>query len=987
MRVIAGSFLAGCLATAVFASMAPASVRPEPSAMPASLVQPAPSPFTAIPAPGSHSASPSTTITVRSDAPAVFSTVTVVGRTTGTHIGKVRLHADGMGLSFTPDRAFAPGELVTVHTKDPVRGAANGRYTFDIGRPAAVSPTLTAPNGPLESAVELREQKRAGSSRTPSGPSTQQKVAAAVPTFASRPDLRMPGVDILTPATGTTAGLLFATPAGPGVDQGVFVYNDRGEPVWFKKISGVQFLIDAKVATLGGQPVITWFEGRNTYSPGISQGSWPVVDSSYRQIARISMKNGYQADGHDMALTSRGTSVMEAYNGIVCDGVAYSGCAVGSTVIEAVIQEIDVETGDVLFEWHSLDHVSPTESVEPISPTLFDYFHLNSVDVDTDGNLLVSGRHVSAQYKIDRTTGAVIWQVGGTHPTITLTDPARVGPATGSPSYPHDFRPVAGHPGTYSYYDNQVPAGPSRACVYRLDANSKTAEYLRGMTNGSRYGATQGRVQVLPDDHVVVGWGGNAATGLVSEYDASDQLIFDARLVDGNGTPALSYRQAKYQWQGTPSEPPTAALTGRSGGRQSAAVSWNGDTRTASWQVLVGDSVSALTPTGNPVPRTGFETVVTAPSTAKYLVVQALDGAGNAVVGGRSPALRVTWFVERGATAIVDPAVLVVGDFGGDRSDDVLQFRVGTAKDALAISDGVGGSRSVSVPALNSQYQYLVGDFVGDDRDEVIWWVPGVSRAWMWRFDSKPRSPSVAVVSSGLLSVPTAVTQALVLDNRPNYGGGADTVLWYASGRSPDRVDSYQWLAGTSVLTSSQAVLVDLPLRPFAGDFDGNGYADVFWYGAGTATDWIWYGSNNGNGGTAFRSARVTAGGDHQVLIGNFVGDPARDEVYFNVPGTSVDYLWTTDPAGVPSSHAVRSSAAGPANRMRSAQDYVLTKEAGGVTQVITFGTGSTATTLPTGNTAVNVAAVPAIGEFAAPGRSSVLWYTPGSTPEQLFLG
>jgi hypothetical protein len=42
----------------------------------------------------------------------------------------------------------------------------------------------------------------------------------------------------------------------------------------------------------------------------------------------------------------------------------------------------------------------------------FDYFHVNSIQQDTDGNLIVSARNTWAAYKIDDATGAGIWRLG-----------------------------------------------------------------------------------------------------------------------------------------------------------------------------------------------------------------------------------------------------------------------------------------------------------------------------------------------------------------------------------------------------------------------------------------------------------------------------------------------------------------------------------------------------------------------------------------------
>src|SRR6266542_1348901 len=99
------------------------------------------------------------------------------------------------------------------------------------------------------------------------------------------------------------------------------------------------------------------------------------------------------------------------------------GGPVDGKVFDGIVQEIDVATGRVLFEWHSLDHVPLTDSYQPLpsSPGApWDYFHINSINLDSDQNLLISARHTWAIYKIDRRTGDVIWRLGGKESDFAL---------------------------------------------------------------------------------------------------------------------------------------------------------------------------------------------------------------------------------------------------------------------------------------------------------------------------------------------------------------------------------------------------------------------------------------------------------------------------------------------------------------------------------------------------------------------------------------
>src|SRR4028119_1028862 len=189
----------------------------------------------------------------------------------------------------------------------------------------------------------------------------------------------------------------------------------------------------------------------------------------------------------------------------------YGGPADG-LVLDGVVQEIDVESGEVLFEWHSLDHVAPGESYysPPDVPTnRFDYFHINSVDVDLDGNLLISARRTSAVYKVDRESGEVMWRLGGKRSDFEMGEGTDF-------AYQHDARRQAD--GTITLFDNYGPKNEedcSRAVVMEVDEEAMKASLVRDYfaPDGMPIADTQGNVQVLPDGNVFVG--GGSEPGLV----------------------------------------------------------------------------------------------------------------------------------------------------------------------------------------------------------------------------------------------------------------------------------------------------------------------------------------------------------------------------------------------------------------------------------------------------------------------------------------
>ncbi|QXC62137.1 aryl-sulfate sulfotransferase [Aquihabitans sp. G128] len=917
---------------------------------------PAPGATVAIPAPGSATASPATAVTITGAPAAAIGPISATGSRSGPHRGATAALPDGRGVAFTPTSPFAPGETVTVTSGATVSGASSSSYTFTVGTPAPHP-------GPQLFADEQGAP----------GVATNGTRSAAAPTYASRPDLRPPGVTIGQAASGTAPGYLMATPsAGADSAAGVMIYDDAGEPVWFKPEPDVDLAGNLQVDTVGGQPSLVWFEGDAPYGPGSYRGSWIVADRSYREVARIDAGNGYQADVHDIRFTDHDSAYVMAYNPLLCSGVApLVGCTPGSTVLEAVLQEVDLSTRQVLWEWHSLDHVPLSDAYQPIDGQLVDYFHSNSIDLDDDGDVLLSSRITSSLYKIDRTSGNIEWRFGGKHSSF----PNLVGEpnAITGPDFPHDFS--ARGSGSYSYFDNGVRRnGPSRAAVVTLDPATGTATYTKKLIRTpALFGPTQGSMQGLPGGHELVAWGG---LGTITEYDAAGAVRLDATLT-GVGT----YRQFRFPWTGAPAERPVAA-TRPSGVVTAVAMSWNGDTRATQWRILAGASPGTLAPVAT-VARTGFETTATITGRPAYVAVEALDATAS-LLGRSTTARATTAFTEAAAPPVTETYRPLVGDFGGSRNDDVLYYRPGSGGDFLHVADGQGGFSSLALPAISGTYTPLVGDFVGDDRDEVLFWQPGQPTAYLWRFDLGART-GAPVIATGAVTVPTVVTKPVVLDQRLNYGGRYDEVLWYAAGTAPDRVDRFTWAAGGGPQRTSRSVTINGTYQPVSGDFDGDGLGDVFFYGPGSAGDALWLTVGGPVGTTGQRSLPVTVNGTFSPLVGNFTGTEQRDELLFSAPGPGADFLWSFDASGAHTSSTVTSTDPGTGYVLAGPNDRVLSWTPGAAPSLWTFDPTSTT---PSGNGALAAGYQPLIGDFVgAGGTASVLWYAPGAAMERLYIG
>ncbi|HEY4825832.1 MAG TPA: arylsulfotransferase family protein [Solirubrobacteraceae bacterium] len=555
------------------------------------------------PAPGSHFASPQTQIAFRGLPVSELGTITVTGSSSGSHTGTVMADSDGDGGSFLPNpsQPFAPGETVTVSTSLNIEGSNNGTYQFQVATPAGAIPLAHRPQLP--------------------------RVKDDVWYFRSRPDLT-PAAVTITKSDPTAPGYIFVAPQIGPLQQGPEIIGPKGGLIWFDPAPTNDAATDFRVQSYQGQPVLTWWEGNETTGVGVGQDI--IMNSSYQVVKTVSAANGLSADLHEFQLTPRGTALITAAFPVVVNASAI-GDSTHEVVLDSVVQEIDIPTGLVEFQWDSLDHVPLTAGYtrppnqpkkgKPAKPNFaadpYDYFHVNSVAVDDDGNLLVSGRNTWAVYKVNRNTGTVMWTLGGKNSTFRFGRDA-------SFAFQHDVRVRAAGDTLLSMFDDG--AGPpyvhseSRALELRLNLASRTATVLSQLDlSPPVLSSFEGNEQEMPGGDDFVGWG---EAPYFTQYGPKGNLIFEGRFVDAN----ITYRAYRFSWNGTPATPPAVA-TSRHGGKMTVYVSWNGATNVASWRVFAGSTPEAM-PAVASAQKRGFETAITARAHS-YVYVQALDAKGH----------------------------------------------------------------------------------------------------------------------------------------------------------------------------------------------------------------------------------------------------------------------------------------------------------------------------------------------------------------------
>jgi hypothetical protein len=529
------------------------------------------------PSPGTKYNLPGTQITFRGISPGNIGHIQVVGSKTGTHSGHIADDSDGNGGSFLPDEPFAAGETVTVNTNLSVVGASQGDFQFRIATPA----------GPIRNRPVAHV----------SGP-TQH--------FHSRPDLRPSTVQVLRQGAFRQGDIFVAPQYGPTQD-GPMILDPSGHLIWFYPVPNGQLATDFRMQTLHNEPVLTWWQGY--MNNGSGRGSDIIFDRDYREVAAVKAGNGLQgSDLHEFLLTNSGDAYISAVSPLRWPGTS-------KPLMDSVVQEIDVKTGLVLYEWHAADHIPISSSFfkTPHHPGhVWDPYHLNSISIDHDGNLVISLRNTWGVYKIDHSSGRVIWTLGTGHSSFKMGRGTRT-------AFQHDA--VVQRDGTITVFDDG--AGPprkesqSRAIRIALNTKTMTASLAKQYTHNPKISSNyEGGAQPLAFNDMFVGWG---QPPYFTEFNSKGQIDFDARFASRTD----SYRAYRFHWSAQPPTTPAIAISHGSHGVTTGYASWNGANDVEAWRLLGGSSPSDLQPL-RIVKKTSFETSIEVHSRAKYFKVQAL---------------------------------------------------------------------------------------------------------------------------------------------------------------------------------------------------------------------------------------------------------------------------------------------------------------------------------------------------------------------------
>jgi hypothetical protein len=636
------------------------------------------------PFPGTPDAAPQSQIIFSALAQSDLASVNVLGSRSGLHAGHLTTLPDQAGVAFVPDHPFTPGERVQVSasltsaragTASGALGATHLGWWFTVAVPVQ-SPSAT----PAGSAQD----------RTSSSPqATAAGTGGRVQSFRSEANFHPPVVNFSSDPDGGSGDIFLSPNNSPQV--GAMIVDGRGHLVWFRRVQhSADFNLQAQ--HYQGNPVLTWWHGNVDNGHGVN-GQGMIMGQSYRTIHIVTAGHGYTSDLHEFQVTPQGTALIDAYVPVRMNLSSYGGPKNG-TVYDNVIQNIDIKTNHVLWEWHSLGHIPLSDSyAHPTSAQPWDYLHLNSIDVQPNQNLLLSGRNTWGAYLIGERKGSVIWKLGGKNPTFQM--------GTGTNfEWQHDARMIGQ---TLSVFDDAgLPQEESQSSAKQILVNrtALTATLQRTYTHSPQLLAgSQGNAQTLPNGNLFVGWGSEPD---FSEYNSGGQQIFNGSFPLG----VTSYRAYRFPWSGQPKVPPAMANSPGRTGAVTVWSSWNGATTVGGWRVLGGPKSNSLHVLDSRTATQGFETRVVLHSEPRFFAVQALGLKGKVIATSGA-------HVDKRHLAIFNPNTYVhtsngyagipVGCFTGSNCGISLRIRlkgaiVGQSKPVHV----VGGSGAVLYVQLSS---------------------------------------------------------------------------------------------------------------------------------------------------------------------------------------------------------------------------------------------------------------------------------------------
>ncbi len=453
--------------------------------------------------------------------------ILVQGSASGLHPGSLHLTSDDKTLVFAPYQPFTPSETVEVAIR-------NGIHTIDGLRLEPITYTFSVSHNREQISFDSRSGEHLVE-LLPQEPVEMERAAGGLnelDEYDLPPDF--PEVTIVS-SNNPDPGLLLICRKGLANDGRMYLMGLTNE-------GEVEFYLTqedgADCFDIQPSGDLSWFHPPSS--------SFHVMDTTYTIRDTWQCGNGYTADLHEFRHLPNGHSFLMAYDPQVVDmSEIVPGGQENAIVIGLVLQELDPEH-EVIFQWRSWDHFEITDAADWLSLLggNIDYVHGNAIEVETDGSLLLSSRHLEEITKIDGETGEIIWRLGGDNNQFTfMQDPYQF-------SCQHDIRRLPN--GNITLFDNGNYHNPhtTRALEYELDEDNMVAELVWSYTDPTGLlSSAMGSMQRLPNGNTLIGWGmrddPNGTPEWVeinSQGDVAFQVAFQ--------NTEFPYRSRRAAWQG-----------------------------------------------------------------------------------------------------------------------------------------------------------------------------------------------------------------------------------------------------------------------------------------------------------------------------------------------------------------------------------------------------------------------------------------------------
>lgn len=330
-----------------------------------------------------------------------------------------------------------------------------------------------------------------------------------------------------------TDGYIFASLPYWGVGNNYLaIYNNLGEPVFYRKTNST--CTDFKLNPNG---LITYFD--------YSTNKFYALDYKMNVVDSFWTKNSWKTDEHDIKFLENGNVLLIGLDYKLVDmSTLVEGGNRNASIVVNVLQEID-KNKNVVFEWKAYENYKYTDTGKGVNllDQAFVHTHINSIDVDKEGNLIISARNLDEITKVDRNTGRIIWRLGGKNNQFKfLNDSTRFTAQHSANILPN---------GNLILFDNGVYNNPfrSRAIEYKIDEIGKTLTtvwtYYNTFPIQSKF---WGNAQRLENGNTFIAWGySNIAA---TEVNSTGQKVFEMEFPKD----VYSYRLFRFEINLQPSD-------------------------------------------------------------------------------------------------------------------------------------------------------------------------------------------------------------------------------------------------------------------------------------------------------------------------------------------------------------------------------------------------------------------------------------------------